>query len=83
MLDSESQLRIHQKRKHLLKSTNEHDMQSDRVMRRKKAIITVELVDESVEESDKGIELELLEWFREDSFIPWVKDVKDVTVKDY
>jgi hypothetical protein len=51
-------------------------------MKRKKAIITVELVDESAEESDKAIELELLEWFREDSTIPWVRDVKDVTVKD-
>jgi hypothetical protein len=51
-------------------------------MKRKKAIITVELVDESAEESDKAIELELLEWFREDSTIPWVKDVKDVNVKD-
>jgi hypothetical protein len=51
-------------------------------MKRKKAIITVELVDESAEESDRGIEQELLEWLREDSAIPWVKDVKDVTVKD-
>ena len=51
-------------------------------MKRKTAIITVELVDESAEESDKGIEQELFEWLREDSAIPWVKDVKDVTVKD-
>ena len=51
-------------------------------MKRKKAIITVELVDESAEESDRGIEHELLEWFREDSTIPWVRDVKTVTVKD-
>jgi hypothetical protein len=52
-------------------------------MKRKRAIITVELVDESIEETDKKIELELLDWFREDAIsIPWVKDVKDVTVKD-
>jgi hypothetical protein len=52
-------------------------------MRRKRAIITVELVDESIEEADKKIARELLDWFREDAvFIPWIKDVKEITVKD-
>ena len=52
-------------------------------MKRKRAIITVELVDESIGEADEKIERELLEWFREDAIsIPWVKDVKDITVKD-
>jgi hypothetical protein len=52
-------------------------------MRRKKAIITVELVDESIGEKDEKIEHELLDWFRENaSFIPWAKNVKNITVKD-
>jgi len=52
-------------------------------MKRKKAIITVELVDESIVEPDEKIERELLEWFREDAIsIPWVKDLKDVSAKD-
>jgi len=52
-------------------------------MKRKRAIITVELVDESIEETDEKIERELLDWFREGAIsIPWVKDVKDITVKD-
>jgi len=52
-------------------------------MKRKRAIITVELVDESIEEADQKIEGDLLDWFREDAIsIPWVKDVKDITVKD-
>jgi len=52
-------------------------------MKRKKAVITVELVDESIEEADEKIARELLDWFREDVIsIPWVKNVKDITVKD-
>jgi hypothetical protein len=52
-------------------------------MKRKSAIITVELVDESIEETDEKIKQELLDWFREDATsIPWVKNVKDITVKD-
>jgi len=51
-------------------------------MKRKMAIITVELVDESIVETDEKIEEELLEWFREDVIsIPWVKAVKDITLK--
>jgi hypothetical protein len=52
-------------------------------VKRKRAIITVELVDESIEEKDEKIERELLDWLREDAIsIPWVKDIKDITVKD-
>jgi len=52
-------------------------------VKRKSAIITVELVDESIEETNKKIEQELLDWLREDATsIPWVKNVKDITVKD-
>jgi hypothetical protein len=52
-------------------------------MKRKRAIITVELVDESIEEKNEKIEQELLDWFRENTIsIPWVKDVKEITVKD-
>jgi len=51
-------------------------------MRRKRAIITVELIDESIEETDEKIVQELLDWFQEDAIsIPWVKDVKEITVK--
>jgi hypothetical protein len=52
-------------------------------MRTKKAIITVELVDESIEEKNEKIEQELLDWFQENTVsIPWVKDVKEITLKD-
>jgi hypothetical protein len=52
-------------------------------MKGKKAIITVELVDESIKETDEKIKQELLDWFREDATsIPWVKSVKDITLKD-
>jgi len=50
---------------------------------KKKAIITLELVDESNEESNEKILEELLCWMREDAFsIPWVKEVKDIMVKE-
>jgi len=52
-------------------------------MKRKKAFITVELLDQSITENDEKIARELLEWFREDAIsMPWVKEVKDITVKD-
>jgi diketogulonate reductase-like aldo/keto reductase len=52
-------------------------------MKTKKAIITLELIDESVDETDKKIAQELLNWLLEDAIsIPWVKSVKDVIVKD-
>ena len=52
-------------------------------MKRKKAVITFELVDESVMEADEKIARELITWLREDVVsIPWVKEVKKITVKD-
>jgi hypothetical protein len=45
------------------------------IMQRKKAAITVEQVDESIEEADGKIENELLKWLRMDAIsIHWVKD---------
>lgn len=52
-------------------------------MKRKVAIIKVELVDESITERNEKIVQELLNWFREDTVsIPWVKDVKSITVEN-
>lgn len=52
-------------------------------MKRKTVIITLELVDESIEETDKRIAQELLNWFQEDVVsIPWVKNIKDIAVKN-
>lgn len=52
-------------------------------MKKKKAIITVELVSESAAEDDGKIVRELFNWFREDAIcVPWVKDVKDIVVKE-
>jgi hypothetical protein len=53
-------------------------------MARKKAVITVELVDESVETSNSAIAEEMLEWFRDEAVpAPWVKDVKKVVVQEF
>jgi hypothetical protein len=50
-------------------------------MRKKKAIITFDLVDESIEETARKIEQELFDWFQENATsIPWVKSVKAITV---
>ncbi len=52
-------------------------------MKRKKAIVTVKLVDESIMESNAAIAKELMDWFQEDAVsIPWVKEVETVIVKD-
>ncbi|MGQ9726857.1 MAG: hypothetical protein ACUVQW_05575 [Candidatus Bathycorpusculaceae bacterium] len=52
-------------------------------MKKKKAIITVELVTESTAEDNEKIARELLAWFREDAvYVPWVKDVKEIVVKE-
>ena len=48
----------------------------------KMAVITVELVDESVENSNGAIAEELLEWFKEEAVpAPWVKEIKTVAVR--
>jgi len=52
-------------------------------MGKRKAIITVELVDESLLEADETITSELLDWFSEDdNVIPWVKNVKQIALKE-
>jgi len=52
-------------------------------MSRRKAIITVELIDESIQEADETITSELFDWFSEDNnVIPWVKGVKQIVLKD-
>ncbi|MEM2971254.1 MAG: hypothetical protein QW270_02365 [Candidatus Bathyarchaeia archaeon] len=51
-------------------------------MKKKTAIIKVELVTESLAEPDEKIVKELFDWFHEEAIgIPWVKDVKNITVK--
>jgi len=50
----------------------------------KKAIITLELVDESVEHSNGAIAEEMLKWFKEEAVpAPWVKEIKKVVVQDF
>jgi len=52
-------------------------------MKRLTAVITVELVDESATEKTSALQKEILEWFEENcNFIPWVKQVKNVVVKE-
>jgi hypothetical protein len=47
------------------------------------AIITVELVDESVENSNDAIAEEMLKWFRDEAVpAPWVKEIKKVEVQE-
>jgi hypothetical protein len=51
-------------------------------MKKKTAIIKVELVAESLTEPDEKIVKELFDWFREEAiYVPWVKDIKNITVK--
>jgi hypothetical protein len=46
-------------------------------MTRKKAVITVELVDESLANSNEAIAEDLLKWLQDEAVpAPWVKDVK-------
>jgi hypothetical protein len=52
-------------------------------MKVKRAVVTFELVDESSKESNEKLARELFEWFTKgEVFIPWVKDVKNVKVKN-
>jgi hypothetical protein len=53
-------------------------------MTKKKAVITFELVDESIANSNEAIAKELLKWFRDEAVpAPWVKDVKTVVVQEF
>ncbi len=52
-------------------------------MKRKRAIITVELVDESAGYPNEKIVQDLIKWFQEEAIsMPWVKEVKEIAVKD-
>lgn len=52
-------------------------------MGRKRALITVSLIDESVDETNAKIARELLEWFREDAIaVPWIKNVEGIIVRE-
>ena len=49
----------------------------------KVAVITVELVDESLENANEEIRRDLIEWFREDAVLmPWAKEVKSIVIKE-
>ncbi len=51
-------------------------------MKGKRAIITVELVDESLGNSNESIAKELLNWFKEETLpAPWVKQITSVVVQ--
>jgi hypothetical protein len=53
-------------------------------MTKKKAVITVELVDENIANSNEAIAQDLLKWFRDEAVpAPWVKDVKKVVVQEF
>jgi hypothetical protein len=80
--DSESQLMIHQEKKHPLRNAMPSKLLRKRKLANKKATIVFELVDESVEERNGKIASDLLSWLREEAvFIPWVKSVKDITIE--
>jgi hypothetical protein len=50
----------------------------------KRAIITVELVDESLMNSNGAIAEEILEWLRGEAVpAPWVKEIRKVNVQEF
>ncbi|MEM3702861.1 MAG: hypothetical protein QXX79_00340 [Candidatus Bathyarchaeia archaeon] len=52
-------------------------------MKRKVAVITVELVDETSIENNDVIKKQLAKWFREDIIcMPWFKKLKSIVVKE-
>jgi hypothetical protein len=54
-----------------------------RNVKRKTAIMVVELVDEANEEKDDFVKKQLIEWFQEDAItMPWVKELKSITIKE-
>jgi hypothetical protein len=49
----------------------------------KKAIITAELIDESVASPNSALAEEMLRWFKEEAVPPpWVKEIKKIIVHD-
>ncbi|MEM2911340.1 MAG: hypothetical protein QXM52_02065 [Candidatus Bathyarchaeia archaeon] len=52
-------------------------------MKGKIAVIIVELLEESSENTNEEIKRELIKWFQEDAFLmPWAKEVKNIVVKE-
>ena len=52
-------------------------------MKGKKAVITVDLVDESLQNPNKKIVQEITRWFKEDAVsAPWIKEIKGVRVQE-
>ena len=52
-------------------------------MNKKMVVIVFELVNESLEERNEKVVQELRNWFHEDAVsIPWVKGIRDITVKE-
>jgi hypothetical protein len=50
----------------------------------KVAVVTVELVDASIAESNDAIAEELVDWFKNEAVpAPWVKEVKKVVVEGF
>jgi hypothetical protein len=74
---------INQTQKHPLRVLNGREYRGgDQVMKRKRAIVILDLVGESVTDKSDNIARELFSWFREDAFsVPWIEDVKGVIVK--
>ncbi|MEM2937008.1 MAG: hypothetical protein QXJ63_00495 [Candidatus Bathyarchaeia archaeon] len=52
-------------------------------MKGKVVVITVELVDESLENANEEIRRDLIKWFREDGVLmPWAKEVRSIIIKE-
>lgn len=52
-------------------------------MRKKRAIVILELIDESLVERNDLLAQELLAWFKEDAVsAPWIRDVKAVQIEE-
>ena len=53
-------------------------------MTKKKAVITFELVSDSLANSNEAIAEDLLKWFRDEAVpAPWVKDIRKVVVQEF
>lgn len=52
-------------------------------MKRKMAVITLELVDESLDNANEKIKREFIKWFKKNAFLmPWTKEVRSVVIKE-
>ncbi|HVO86102.1 MAG TPA: hypothetical protein VMT06_03155 [Candidatus Eisenbacteria bacterium] len=54
-----------------------------KAVRKKRAIVILELIDESLGQRNDLIAQELLAWFKEDAVsAPWIRDVKAVQIEE-